>query len=384
MIKTRPTIEKMDDIREFCKLFKINIPIYDEFDYYIDLIHRSGMNDLVYEDIEEFNEYCLFVKNNTGYDNVVNYKLDFALPTLVDFIKSSRSYMRAEGFSGAITNNGFQSKDNRKNSYGKTCISLDFVKANFSMVKKFDQEKDFGNDFSLFLHSQGVHTFLARSKSFRQFVFGKTNPKMLAVIQKFYIWKLKNFLNKNDIPKEGVSFNRGTDVFVKEDDFVFVSHDEIIIDMSEFLDDKLGGVDTAYYSDIMEAVSKWSELNSIRVKDTIFVEEKVGESVVRRVFDDQNNIVSETLKGVEGNKLYLELKKHILKEEIDKRDLLFKQNDSIASWVLNDSNKIVRTEIYKKRGFHEYLDDKMPELDLEIKINLVNLAMNYFIGNIKK
>jgi len=383
MKQVKPTIVNMIDIREFCKLFKISIPMYEHFDYYIDLIYRSGMNRFVYEDIEIFNDYVRFVKEETEYDNVVKYKLDYALPKMVEFIKGTKAYSRAEGFASGLGKQDFQSRDHRKQMYGKACVSLDFTKANFSMIKNFDQEGEFSSEWGLNLVNQNVHPFLARSKSFRQYVFGNTNPKMLAKIQKHYIWNLRNFLNKQGIPKENKPeewnhFEGASSIFIQDKDFVFVSHDELIVDLSEFSEYQVQGVDVPHYSDLMEEVYKWQRLTGIEVKDTIFMEEKKNGVVIREISDSDNNIVSQNLVGVEGSKVYLELKKNILQEEIEQRDLLFKQNDSIASWVINDSQEIVKTIEYKKRGFHEYIDDKMPELDNEVKSKLVSLAINFF------
>ena len=87
--------------------------------------------------------------------------------------------------------------------------------------------------------------------------------------------------------------------------------------------------------------------------------------------------------GVEGSKVFFALKKHVLNEPVDRRDLLFKQNDSISQWVINEEDEIVQTITVRKRGFHELVDEKFPEIDEELKIKFVNLAINFFQTNTK-
>ena len=363
MLKEKPTIVNATDIREFCKLFKISMPMYEHFDYYIDLTYRSGVNKLIYEDINGFNEYVRFVKEETDYDNVVKYKLNFALPRMVKFIKETKAYSRAEEFSSGLAKQEFQSRDYRKKTYDKPCVSLDFTKANFSMIKNFDQEDEISSSWEMNLVNQGVNPFLAKSKSFRQYVFGNTNPKMLARIQKHYIWDLREFLSKK---------------LIQDKEFVYASSDELIIDLSEFSEYQGEGIDAPNYDELVNGVHVWQRLTSIGVKNTLFMESKRNGVVIREISDIDKNIFSQNLVGVEGSKFYLELKKNILLEEIEQRDLLFKQNDSIASWVVNDNKEIIKTIEYKKRGFHEYIEDKMPELDKEVKSKIVSLAINFF------
>jgi|GEM_PF-3221727 len=380
MTKNKPTIATLIDQREFCKLFKIKIPVHEHFDYYIDLIQRSGVLPNVYELIEGFNDYSLYVQKETGYSSVVKYKLDYALPKAVEFVKSTKAYSRMEGYCAGLKTQDFRSKDERKISTGIPCLSMDIKSANFSSLVYMDGDGEFSHVWKKFISDLDIHPFLSESKSFRQYIFGNTNPKMFSKVQKELISDLKGFLQKKDVPKEGVSL-RVNDIFMPEDHFVFVSHDELIISLDMNSDFSLDGFDLSLISDIEDSVEKWSGRKGVPIRLTPFIETKDKGVTIREVCDLQGEYLREELMGVEGSKIFLALKKHILNEPVDRRDLLFKQNESIAQWVVNEGDEIVRTITVRKRGFHELVDEKFPEIDEGLKIKFVNLAINFFQTN---
>lgn len=375
MTTTKPTIASLIDQREFCKLFKIKIPVHEHFDYYIDLIQRSGVLSNVYELIEGFNDYSLYVQKDTEYSSVVKYKLNYALPKAVDFVKSTKAYSRMEGYCAGLKTQDFRSKDERKISVGIPCLSLDIKSANFSSLVYMDGDvgHEFEHEWNLFLTDLDIHPFLARSKSFRQYVFGNTNPKMLSKVQRELIWDLKGFLQ--------VSL-RVNDIFIPEDHFVFVSHDELIISLDMSANFRLDdGFDLKLISNIEDSVNIWSRRNGVPIRLTPFVERKEKEVIVREISDLWGEHVRDELMSVEGSKIFVALKKFILNEPLDRRDLLFKQNDSIAQWVVNEENEIIQTVTVRKRGFHELVDEKFPEIDEGLKIKFVNLAIDFFQNN---
>jgi hypothetical protein len=382
MTTTKPTIASLIDQREFCKLFKIKIPVHEHFDYYIDLIQRSGVLSNVYELIEGFNDYSLYVQKDTGYSSVVKYKLDYALPKAVDFVKSTKAYSRMEGYCAGLKTQDFRSKDERKISIGIPCLSLDIKSANFSSLVYMDGDvgHEFEHEWNLFLTDLDIHPFLARSKSFRQYVFGNTNPKMFSKVQRELIWDLKGFLQKKDVSKEGASF-RVNDIFIPEDHFRFVSHDELVISLDMNAEFSLDGFDLSLISDIEDSVNIWSRRNGVPIRLTPFIETKDKEFTIREISDLYGKHVRDKLMGAEGSKIFLALKKHILNEPVDRRDLLFKQNDSISQWVINEEDEIVQTITVRKRGFHELVDEKFPEIDEGLKIKFVNLAIDFFQNN---
>ena len=274
MTTAKPTIASLIDQREFCKLFNIKIPVHEHFDYYIDLIQRSGVLPNVYELIEGFNEFSLYVQKDTGYSFVVKYKLDYALPKAVEFVKSTKAYSRMGEYCAGLKTQDFRSKDERNISVGIPCLSLDIKSANFSSLVYMDGDGDFSHVWKKFISDLDIHSFLAESKSFRQYIFGNTNPKMFSKVQRELIWDLKGFLQKKDVSKEGTSL-RMNDVFIPEDHFVFVSHDELIVTLDMNAEFSLDGFDLSLIYDIEESVKKWSETNGVPIRLTPFVETKI-------------------------------------------------------------------------------------------------------------
>ncbi len=344
------TIEKTEHRIEFCKLFKIKIPLYEHFDYYMDLLYRSGEMPVVYDLMEKFNVYI------TRHENPSKYKLDDALPLASEFIRGTRSYALLEAKASKIKSQDFRNKNLRDKFVDKPCISLDIQSANFSVLCLYDEHGDFPHVWSEFVEFIGIDSFLALSKSFRQYAFGNTNPKMFEKIQKELIWDLRMKLN------------------IEEQRLVYVSHDELIIHVG----DENNQFDKSLMERIEAELNGWMVNNGVPIRGSAFMDKKCGNIVVREYYDQMDEVYRKEVMGSEGSKFFINLKKHVLKEELDQRDLLFKQNDSIAQWLVNENDEIIRSVSVKKRGFLEELEEKFPEINQDVRKKILNLALNYF------
>lgn len=82
----------MKNIKEFCKLFKVNIPLESESQYYLETLSLSKE----YKDITDLaNSYTEFENwvERQGYNSVKEYKFQ-CLDKIVDFVKISSSYKK--------------------------------------------------------------------------------------------------------------------------------------------------------------------------------------------------------------------------------------------------------------------------------------------------
>lgn len=84
-------MKKPGDIKEFCKLLKIHIPYYNEFEYYIDVLSQSKEYENIKSLVDHFCDFEQWVQEN-GYESVAQYKMKYAFPKIVDFIKTRKLF----------------------------------------------------------------------------------------------------------------------------------------------------------------------------------------------------------------------------------------------------------------------------------------------------
>lgn len=325
---------KISDVTEFTKLFKVNIPIEEDFNYYVRTLTKSREfghpNHKLDRAIDSFIDLENYVSEN-GYSNVREYK-NKCLDTLKDYILSTNVY-------GALQSTPLTGmKMATKNAIGQVgefdiLISFDFMSANYSILKSFQVEVDddeLEESWEALCEKFNIHECLIMSKSFRQIVFGNTNPKRLQTFQHEQIMVLVDFL-KN--------------VGVKEEEFIFISHDEIII--------KVNGSDSINLL-IGEHLLTMEKLTKMPIRFTPFLLKKLKKNTfvktVCSINKETYNFETEyeTLHGAPGNKYYMYFKKHILKEPIEDRDLTYLSDGELCKWIDEDAPK------QKKHNFPHY------------------------------
>ena len=325
-MKTLESI-KIKDIEEFCKLFKINIPVEQEFEYYIKTLKSSlefgwpldklqGNIDL-YIDLEKYT-------TEQGFSSVRGYK-NKCMDTLKDYILSTETYNKLN--SSPLPSVQMRSKDhiNTVEEF-EFLLSLDFKSANYSILKTFDDNNELENSWIYLCEKFAVHPCLIASKSFRQIVFGNTNPKRLQTYQHQKIMLLVDLLMTTGIPEEH---------------FVFISHDEIIL--------KVPSAHTVItlqekYLDIFEKEIgmpiKTTQFSMKKIKKNTFV--KTVYSLHPKSDNSGSYYFSEEYKvlhGVQGHKFYMYFKKFILNKSIDERDLMYINDGELCKWVDEDAVK---------------------------------------------
>lgn len=381
MIETK---EKIEDIKEFEKLFKISIPVKEEMDYYLQKLSESPEFYSIDLTISNFIKLEQDVKE-LGYKSVASYKLDYALPKLKEYIINTKAYKELQGFD--YSKKFFRKKDLIKKNEDKLMLSIDFSAANFNTVKLFDEKfhSELNGTWEELCEHLDIHPVLALSKSYRQLVFGNTNPKRLGKIQHMKIMKLIEFLVEDEM-------------WVKEDDIVFISNDELVILVEEPFFTSIGTV-----GKIIHYLDKLSNGVGMPLHTTIFKLHKIGKDMfLKTVYSYMENakvggssfggpqvhgFLSEwykTLFGVPKHKYYKYFKSHILEEEVEERDLYFWNDGELAIWNQNedsiDSTHVPEGEITLEEVEREYpnflkrLKDEVPGLNDAQRRKIINLA----------
>jgi hypothetical protein len=319
-------MNKIKDIDEFCRLYKINIPINEEFDYYISTLLKSAeYSEIDFEKkFKDFSELETMVEKNQ-LPSVGKLKMLF-LDTLAEYIKSTSAYnllLEAE-----IPKKQLNTKDWTSGVQPSDMLmSIDFRSANYSVLKTFDNNGELKGSWRELCQFLLVPEGLIESKSFRQVVFGNTNPKRLQTFQHLNMTSLKEALDLLGTREEEVKF------LSDENNYVFVSHDEIII--------KIDSVKSAHK--VIEFLDFLVANGNMQTKCTFFNLNKIKKNVyVKTIFDLKGDVMEEkykTLHGAQGNKFYMLFKEHILSEPYDERDLMYINDGEIGKWVVEKLKK---------------------------------------------
>lgn len=158
-----------------------------------------------------------------------------------------------------------------------------------------------------------VHPFIADSKSWRQLLFGNTNPKRLQTISKS-LMELVCF-NTTELLKEKCVARRSDELI-----FEFTSRPtEEELSILTKLD-----VDTGLELNInlFQMKNEFSFSENVKVKYSLSLE--VAEEIV----------IEKKMVGVPGNRYFIHLKNLILNSPIKDEDLYFENQGYLAKWVL--------------------------------------------------
>lgn len=313
-------MKQIKEITEFAKLFKLNIPVEEHFEYYIQTLSQSF----------EFKDICLLVNQyaefeewlqKNGYNNVGHYKMGTVYERIKDYLLMTEAMVRCQEFNYSDTK--FYERDHLKMYEGNFMLSLDFSSANFQSVKIFDHEKQMKTSWKELCDSLRIHPMISSSKSFRQVVFGNLNPKRFQKIQHYHILKLVEAL----------------EVIFPPEDIIFVSHDELVMNLGDdesIANERIEQILTAVRTIKEERLSDgetWMNVNP-----TIFKMNKISKGVYVKTiyFQTIDSIIEayKTLYGCPGSVYYINFKKHILGEEVDERDCFFIVENRLAKWVL--------------------------------------------------
>lgn len=238
--------------QRFCK--DCNIPINLFVEPYFE--NRLELYDNQFNTLEKFE---IFKKVLVNYENEEDYFEDYNKfkDLIIMDIKNSEGYKRfiEDDFNKyAIDNKGLSNRDvYKEHNVGKTFMSIDMVKANFTSMKHYDgtifQDKEIYEDY-LSLFTDNPH--FINSKYVRQVIFGNNNPRRQTTYQKFLMNQvLEEILTIIDISKVE-SFG----------------HDEIVLDITN--------MSQTMINEIKEITMKTSIDIGIKLKIEEFILNKVG------------------------------------------------------------------------------------------------------------
>lgn len=283
----------MKDIKGFCKLMDINIPNYEYFDYYIDQLSKTNR----WKDIR--NMIDLYEKSEELYDDL--YELRYKKSNeIIDYLKKTRAY------NDLIYDNLLPDYPVTKNfqyDESKKYISIDINKANWVALKKYDPdfENSLGNSYEEFIDKFDVPEIFNHSKQLRQYIFGNINPKRQGKVQRDIIQKLLDDFSYLNL------------------EVSCVKNDEVIYSFDSF--DQI--------SDLLNKVDK----KLFKIK--LFTVKRIEDFRINTYLSENAEELYSEMVGSNGNLFYLNLKKYILNESIDIRDLFFRMDGNLAIWYID-------------------------------------------------
>ena len=313
-------MKKIKEVTEFAKMFKLNIPVEEHFEYYIHTLSQSFEFKDIVQLINNYSKFEDWLGEN-GYNNVGHYKMGTVYNSIKKHLESSEAYKKCLEFDYSKVS--FYEKDHLKLYEGNFMLSLDFSSANFQSMKIFDQDNELKSSWTDLCDSLKIHPVVSSSKSFRQVVFGNLNPKRFQKIQHYHMLKLVEEIKE---------------VF-PSDNIIFVSHDEVIMN--------LGDTETVAHERVGQIMTIVQMIKERRIENgetwmnvvpSIFKMNKISKGIYLKTiyFQVMDSLVEayKTLFGCPGNLYYMNFKKYILQEEIEDRDCLFVLDNRMAKWVV--------------------------------------------------
>lgn len=205
-------------MERFCKDCNLPIKLFQE-PYFTE---RLRLYDPFYGCISKWET---FLKEYEKYPNEEAYYAEYnrVKDDAIHDIKSCEAWQQFNEIDMnqfAVTHKNLPSKDIFKPSNdGRTFISIDMKKANFSALKHYNphifDETDSWEHFISY-YTQNPH--IRNSKYIRQVILGNCNPKRHITYEKYLMDDILSYI---------------VDEFVPITDIVFFSNDEIVIDISD-------------------------------------------------------------------------------------------------------------------------------------------------------
>lgn len=280
----------MKDIRSFCKLFELNIPDYQHFDYYISQLSKLDKYHNIYDLIE------LYKRAESVTDDIYQFKIEKS-NQIIDFIKSTRAYgeLNEDNLIPDLptTKNFVYSEDNRY-------LSIDIKKANWYILKKYDPEflNELGDSYELLLTKFGLPEVFHYSKTLRQFIFGNLNPKRQIKAQRVVV---------EEIIQKFKPLNLEI-ACIKPDEIIYVVNND----------------------DILQQILNEIDYNVFKTK--IYRVERLDDFRIHSYYDKFDNFLHKELVGCNSHLFYINLKKYILNQPVEIKDLFFRMDGNLAIW----------------------------------------------------
>ncbi len=286
----------MNSRENFVKLFDLNVPKIEYFDYYLGQMSKSKK----YGDISNY--YKLFESSTQDITDPYEYRRVKALE-VTDFIQGTNAYNELCYDKNLIE---YPTNKNIEYSDDLNYLSIDLKSANWIALKSYDPPhiNELGDDFSQFFSRFDLPKVFIESKYLRQFLFSKLDTKKIIKVQRNMIQEIVRKY-QSDLLVEGVR------------------NDEVIFQFSDF-------------SEVRDISN---EIDHSKYKMKIFKTQKFDDFRVDSHFDTSGSLIHKELIGVDTSVFYLNLKKYITGEKIELKDLYFRSGGNLAIWY-EDNLKI--------------------------------------------
>ena len=191
----------------------------------------------------------------------------------------------------------------------KFYVSIDLSEANWAAFKAICNIIELPNFSEWTEKTFNLHPALSNSKSFRQYIFGNTNPKRLQKVQENMMQKLYEGLDETF--KSKLKCKRSDELVFEFDSFETVPR--VILPI------------------VSEEISKL-KITYFTVSEHINFKEFVR---IKSIYDiDGQTIIKKKLMSVPGNRFFMHYKTLILNEELEEKDLFFTNEKNLAKWVI--------------------------------------------------
>jgi len=282
----------MKDIRSFVKLFDLHVPSYEDFDYYKNQYAKLNQ----WKNIDELVK--MYEQAESEIEDIFAYKID-KVDEVVNFLKGTRAYNELNDdnlIPDLPVNKNFEFEE------GKKYVSIDLKMANWQVLKKYDPDfiNELGDTYSDLLNKFNIHPIFHQSKHFRQYIFGNVNPKRQVRAQRVMIQDLINALSNHNLKVE------------------FIKWDEVI-----------------YSYDNVNQIKFLEEIDSDLFRVKLFSVKLVDDFRIHTYYDFSDNEIDSEIVGCNGHKYFILLKKWILNEPLDIRDLYFRNDGDLAIWNID-------------------------------------------------
>lgn len=277
----------MKDVKSFCKLFDLNVPSYDDFDYYRSLYRRVGRHS----DIDELVD--MYEQLEETVDDMFAYRME-CTNRLVEYIESTRAFndLNLDPMVPDLpVNKSFEFKE------GRYYVSFDLRKANWQAVKSYDPDfvNEMRDSWEELVESLGIPPLFSKSKQLRQYVFGNLNPKRLMKVQRRMVQSLIDVMPKPDC----------------------VRHDEVILSF-----------------DGLDAASALASTSTENFRSKVFTVDVRDGYRINNYIDREGNVYDREPVGCNGHRYFMVLKQDVFGEKLDVRDLYFRMEGELAIWSI--------------------------------------------------
>ncbi len=286
----------MRDIKGFCKLMDLSIPEYAHFDYYIEQLSKTERWKNIYQLVN------LYELAESQHSDLYQFRMDKS-NEIINFIKSTRAFQELND-DNLIPD--YPTTKNFVYDEDKKYLSVDIRKANWTILKKYDPDflNELGHSYEDLLDKFNLPEIFHHSKSLRQFIFGNLNPKRQIKSQRVII---ENLLNQYKHLNLEVAC-------VKSDEVIWV------IDDNNQLEEILNTLDNNLF------------------KAKIFTVQRVEDFRINSYYDENWHYLYKEMVGCNGNFFFMNLKKYILDEKLDIKDLYFRIDGKTAVWFVENLN----------------------------------------------